>query len=379
VLAFVLALALAAEDLGGGAPPGSGPGYGYAALPAVGFGSDVGLVVGAANFLYRASDVEGRYDRLTLSAVYTTHGPRCVHLALEQPRFSTRSWGGLLDVGLADDNREPYWGEGGALGGSPVSPGSGAAPDPFRFHARRLFLSALMRPVAAADGALYGRARLAAIDVREPSALLAAERPLGSGGGSTLLLEGGLLVDRRDREVGTRSGVYANVSLFGAPAVGPLGPGSFLGVDVAASGYWPAARWATLAAHVLLDAKIGSVPFYERGSYEGIAYGGGLGGGGTLRGVARLRMSGDEKGLATVELRTVAWEGHPMAATRLQLGVAAGVDAGFARQRGYPMLHALCGFAGLRALWDDALLLRVEVGYAGQGGAALYIVTGEQF
>lgn len=37
------------------------------------------------------------------------------------------------------------------------------------------------------------------------------------------------------------------------------------------------------------------------------------------------------------------------------------------------------GFAGLRALWDRAVLLRLEVGYAGQGGPAFYIVTGEQF
>ena len=42
-------------------------------------------------------------------------------------------------------------------------------------------------------------------------------------------------------------------------------------------------------------------------------------------------------------------------------------------------LRRLGGFAGVRLLWDEAVLLRVELGYAAQGSAALYVSFGEEF
>jgi hypothetical protein len=383
VLALVFALALAAPAIAPG-PVETGPaesrafGLRFAALPNISYGSDVGVSLGAFGLFYRPSGAGARQERLAVGFNYTTRGPRTLSLKWDQPRLGDGDWGGLFDLRLADDRHEPYWGEGGALASSLQQVGPVAFP--YRFHDRRIFLSVTARPFEATRPALYGRARLLAIDVRDQGPLLAAQRPLGSRGGSSLLWEVGVLLDTRDREVGTRKGLFANASAFAAPAFGPLGPGSFAGFDLAASSYWPLAKCATLAARALLDVKLGlgSVPFYERDQYEGITYGDGLGGSGTLRGVARGRMAGDQKGLASVELRLNACEGRPFGSRLLRMGVAAGVDAGFAHQQGYRTLGAVGVFAGLRALWDDAVLVRAEVGYAGKG-PAFYLVTGEQF
>ena len=354
------------------------PGLRFAAIPDLSYSSDVGFSLGGGAFLYRPGGAGAPQERLSLGVSYTTRGPRTLNFQWNQPRLGGGAWGGLVDLRLADDRHEPYWGEGGALAGSAVQAGAHSPPLSYRFHDRRLFLSVTARPASAARPTPYGRVRLLGIDVRDQGPVLAVQQPLGFRGGSSLLWETGLFLDRRDREVGTRKGAYANASAFAAPAFGPLGPGSFGGFDLAASGYWPVLACATVAARALLDVKLGSVPFFERDQYEGIAYGGGLGGSGTLRGVARSRMAGDEKGLATVEFRLSACEGRPFGSRLLRMGVAVGMDAGFAHQRGHSTLGAVGGFAGLRALWDDAVLVRAEIGYAGQG-PAFYLVTGEQF
>jgi hypothetical protein len=151
------------------------------------------------------------------------------------------------------------------------------------------------------------------------------------------------------------------------------------GVNASAAFFLPLGRRATLAGRALYDRKLGDVPFYERALYEGLSYGVGMGGGETIRGVARSRLSGDEKGLASLEVRAPLTNLYAFGGRQLQLGVGTGLDAGFARQAGYGAVTAIGGFAGLRALFDRAVLIRLEVGYAAQGGMAVYLATGEQF
>lgn len=350
-----------------------------AAVPAVTYGSDVGLSLGSAAFLYRPADVAGRWERISIGAAWASRGPRFLQLKWEKPELGALGWGFLADLRLADDNREPYWGEGAALGGSTVSPGSGSPPDPYRYHDRRAQFSLTVRRTTARSPSPFFRARWLGLDVLDAGPLLGAARPPGHAGGGDLLAEAGLFVDTRDRDVGTRKGFLASASAFGAPRMGKASDGSFAGVNLYAAAFLPVSKRMTLAARVLYDAKLGEVPFYERQQYEGIAYGTGLGGADTLRGVARSRLSGDEKGLASAELRTAIAEVHPFGTSPLQLGLATGIDLGYARQRGHAPLAALSGFVGLRALWDRAVLLRFEVGYSGQGSPAVYVVTGEQF
>ncbi len=373
---FALILALAAADLPEGA---STDAFRFVAGPDANYGSDVGLTLGAGGSLYRATDVPGRLERINIGATWASRGPRSLRMRWEAPRIGSLGWGLQLDLRLADDNREPYWGEGAALGGAATAAGFGAPPDPYRYHDRRAFLSLTARPPVAATPSLYFRARWLRLEMVDAGPLLGATRPRGVDGGGELLAESGLFLDTRDRDIGTHRGLLASCSVFVAPPIPALSAGTMGGASASLAVYVPLGRRATLAGRALYDRKLGQVPFYERALYEGMSYGVGMGGAETIRGVARSRVSGDEKGLASLEVRAPLAELHALHGTPLQLGIATGLDAGFARQAGYAVVAAVGGFAGLRALWDRAVLVRLEVGYAGQGGTAVYFVTGEQF
>lgn len=375
---MVLALALAIVATG--LPEGARPyGYRLVALPSATYGSDMGWTLGAGASLYRATEIPGRLERFRLGVAWASRGPRSLWVKWEEPQLGSHGWGLVADVSLADDNQEAYWGEGARLGGAAAAAGFGAPPEPFRYHDRRGFLSLTARRARAAAPSPYVRARWLRVQMEGAGPLLAASRPLGVGGGGEALGEAGLFVDTRDRDVGTRRGVLASCSLFFAPPMGAVSAGNMGGANVTAAGFLPLGRRATLAGRAVYDRKVGAVPFYERAMYEGLSYGTGMGGAETLRGIARSRLSGDEKGLASLEVRADLMSARAFGQTPLQLGVAMGVDAGFARQRGYGAIAAAGGFAGLRALWDRAFLVRLEVAYAGQGGTAVYLATGEQF
>ncbi len=293
-------------------------------MPNVAYGSDIGLRVGVAGFVYRVAEVDPeRRDRLSLGLAYSTRGPRFIEARWYDYRLLGTRAQTAWDLRLADDDLAPYWGEGARLGGLTVAPGSG-------------------------------------------------------GGGDVALAEAGLLLDTRDQEAGTRRGLYVNVSLFGSPALGGPFAYSFTGGNVTFRQYLPLLPGARLAMRVMADMKRGRVPFFERTIYEGVEFGDGLGGGETVRGVARYRLAGEDKLLANLELRMDLRTWHPFERS-LDLGLGAGVDAGAAHQRNYSTVAALGGFAGVRLLWDEVILLRVELGYAAQGSAAVYISFGEEF
>jgi len=348
-------------------------------VPNVAYGSDVGLKVGVAAYLYRVAEVDpDRRDRLSLGLAYSTRGPRFIEARWYDYRLLGTRAHTAWDVRLADDDLAPYWGEGAGLGGLPVAPGSGTPPPEYRYHDRRAFASALVAAPIAGSLNAYGRLRWLRVDLVATGPLLAAQRPLGFGGGDVALAEAGFLVDTRDVETGTRRGLYVNAALFGAPALGGPFAYAFGGGNVTFRQYLPLRPDARLALRLMADLKRGSVPFFERTIYEGVEFGDGLGGGETIRGVARYRLAGEDKLLANLELRMDLLTYHPFERS-LEVGLATGIDAGAARQRGYSTVAALGGFAGVRLLWDEAILLRVELGYAAQGSAALYVSFGEEF
>lgn len=370
VLSILLAATLAAQP-----PPGP---WRFAGVPQIAYGSDVGLTLGLGAYMYRVAEVNPeRRDRLSLGLAYTTRGPRFIEgrwydFGVLGSR-ARMAW----DARFADDNLAPYWGEGAQLGGLPISPGSGTPPPEFRYHDQRAFLSGLVvAPVVGPLGA-FGRLRWLRIDMLAAGPLLAVERPPGVGGGDVALAEAGLVVDTRDQEVDTHRGLYVDASLFAAPALGGPFAFSFAGGNVTFRGYLPV-RPAVLAMRLMADVKRGNVPFFERTMYEGIEFGDGLGGSSTIRGVARYRLAGQDKLLANLELRVDLLTLHPFDRS-LEVGLASGVDAGAAHQPGYSAVAAVGGFAGVRLVWDRAVLVRVEVGYAAQGAAATYVAFGEEF
>jgi hypothetical protein len=199
--------------------------------------------------------------------------------------------------------------------------------------------------------------------------------------------EAGLLWDSRDREVGTRRGVFLAAAAFVAPQLGGVSDFAFHGYDASARAYVPLGLGATLALRALYDRKMAdapraaadAVPFFERMLYEGIAYNEGLGSAATIRGIARYRVSGPEKALGNVQLRVNLLTTHLVGKVQ-EWGLDGGIDAGWARQPGFGSVDAAGFAAGLRFLWDRAILLRVEMGRAWRGGdRTLYVAFGEQF
>jgi hypothetical protein len=370
-------------------PPPVTPTWHFAALPLVSYGSDVGLTLGGALFLYRPlAEHPSEHDTASLSLSYATRGPRSIDASSGFMRVFGTSLRTFLNVHVGDDDQMPYWGEGAQLGGLLIPSGYGSPPEPYRYHDRRLFLTGILRGAIAGPLGWHLRARWIDVDVAEPSALLASSRPPGFRGGRVALGEVGLLYDSRDREVNTRSGVFVSAAVFAAPQLAGVSDFAFHGYDGAIRVYVPLGLGITLAARALYDRKLAgipergdplpAVPFFERSLYEGISYNEGLGGAATIRGIARYRVAGDEKMLANVELRATLLTTH-LASKMQEWGVDVGVDAGRAQQPGYPPIDGAGAVVGLRLIWDRAVLLRVEMGRARGGDNTLYISFGEQF
>ncbi len=384
----LLALALAANEPKLQAP-GELYGWHFAAIPLVSYGSDVGLTLGGALFFYRPlADHPEEHHFLTLALSYATRGPRSADVGWGLQRLLGTSLRTYFNLRVADDDRMPYWGEGAALGGLPTPAGFGTPPQPYRYHDGRLFAAGVLRGAILGPLGWHVRARYLVVDVRQASPLLAASQPPGVRGGRVALGEAGLFYDSRDRDLGTRSGLFLSASAFAAPQLHGVSDFSFHGYDAAARGYLPLWAGATLAVRILYDHKFAgmpgerdsdhAIPFFERTLYEGIGYGEGLGGGATIRGIARYRLAGDEKILGNVQLRASLFETH-IAGKPQEWGIDLGVDAGRARQAGYPAIEGAGAAGGLRFLWDHAVLLRVEMGRARGGDGTLYVSFGDQF
>jgi hypothetical protein len=387
-----------AESPDGGAPSGSEPaveapvhieGWHLAVFPIGAYGSDIGLKLGAALFFYRPlRDYPEERDELSLSLSYATRGPRQLDLAGGARHLFRTSVQVGWNLHLGDDQQMPYWGEGAQLGGLLTPPGFGSPPEPYRYHDRRLFAALLLRGAIVGPLGLHLRARWLTVDVAEPSELLTTSAPPGVRGGRVALGEVGLLIDTRDRELGTRRGLFATVAAFAAPQLGGVSDFSFHGYDASVRFYVPLPFGATIALRGLYDRKIAgvptrsdpnpAVPFFERMLFEGIRFDEGLGGASTVRGIARFRLAGEEKMLANAELRVHVVTTNLFGKLQ-EWGLGVGIDAGRAWQPGYDAVHAESIAGGIRMVWDRAILARIEIGRTRGGENALYVSFGEMF
>ena len=350
-----------------------------AVLPLVSYGSNVGLQVGGALLFYRSPENGGgRRDWLAVGASYATEGPRSLEVKGERLTFFGRPLRAFYQAKYAVDDQAPYWGEGGRLLPGDA-PGAGSPPPAYRYRAVGPWVSVILRhPLASATGPWWagGRVRFKQLGVFSHGEALRAARPPGAGGGALTTFHAGAMRDTRDEEVSASRGTLVDAAVFGAPpglSVAPL-----WGVNVGARAYHRLHPRVVLAVRGIWEVKLGEVPFHERSQVEGLDYGEGLGGPDTIRGVARARLAGEEKLLANLELRAIAATYRP-GGRSLELGFSAGADAGRARQRGHPALSAASVFGGLRAIWDRALVVRLEVGHAGQGALSYYLAFDESF
>ena len=350
----------------------------WTAIPLVTYGSDIGVQVGAAAYLYQLDRQGQRGNWGALGFAWSTHGPRGLEMKGELLRLWHTSLRTLLQAKVWIDPEAPYWGEGAALGGIPVPPGSGNPPEPFRWRSSGPWLSLILRGDLLGPLGWWARYRFTDVSVQDPGAALRAASPPGHDGGPSSLAHIGLVYDVRDRPSSPRRGILADASLFASPPFSALAVEQLAGLDVGVRAYLPLWRDALLAVRGLYDLKLGDVPFFERSQYEGLTYGEGLGGNGTIRGLARDRLSGEEKILVSAEIRAwlfgTGWFGR-----RQEWGLSSGGDVGRARDRGYVPVLGAGGFGGVRLLLDEAVVIRFEVGFAGQGALAYYLAFDEAF
>jgi hypothetical protein len=350
-------------------------------LPLVSYGSNVGLQLGAALLFYRSPAAGGpRRHWLAVGASWATRGPRAVEVKGERFDIAGTTLRAFYQVKYGSDDQAPYWGEGARLAPGD-EPGAGTPPPAYRYQSVGPWISVVGRhrlPLGSLDGPWWagGRVRFKQVDVFFPGEALEAARPPGFEGGTVTTLYASVLRDTRDEEISPSRGTSADAGVFAAPP--GLSDHAMWGVNVGLRGYRSLARQVVLAARTVYELKLGDVPFHERTQLEGLDYGEGLGGPDTVRGVARARLSGEEKMLANLELRSILATVRPFGRP-FELGVSLGADAGRARQRGYSAVSAAGAYAGLRAIWDRALLVRLEVAHAGQGAPAFYLAVDESF
>jgi hypothetical protein len=346
-------------------------------IPLVSYGSDLGVQLGLAAYLYELDRTGERGDWGALGVSWTSHGPRSLELKgelLHIPRTRLRAF---IQVKTSLDTAAPYWGEGAGLAGLPIAPGAGSPPAAFGYRSAAPWASIILRGPLAGRLDWWARIRSTDVSVTEPGAALRLESPPGAGGGRSTLLHTGLVFDTRDRPSSPRRGWLADASLFGS-GPGPLSDQKLYGANVGARAYFEPFPGGVLAVRALYDLKLGDVPFFERALYEGITYGEGLGGAGTIRGLARDRLMGEEKALAGAELRAWLLDSHWLGRHQ-EWGASAGFDAGRARDRGHAPVLGAGGFLGLRALLEESVVIRFEVGFAGQGAVAYYVSFDEAF
>jgi hypothetical protein len=362
------------------APPRSPLQLRIAALPLVSYGSNVGVQVGAALVFYKAPPTGGaRRDWLAVGASWATRGPRSLELKGERFDLGATRLRAFYQAKISTDDLAPYWGEGAKLAPGD-SAGTGSPPEAYRYRAIGPWLSTAIRgEVSPAEPwSPFGRVRFRWLDVQSPGSALATARPPGSDGGSLTMFHLGLLRDTRDEELSSSRGTLLDGSLFAAPAITALSDHELWGLNVGARAYHTIAPRVVVALRAMYDLKLGDVPFHERTQVEGLDYGEGLGGPDTIRGIARARLSGEQKMLGNLEVRAILTTVRP-AGRPLELGVSGGADAGLARQRGHSPVTAAGVFGGLRAIWDRAVVVRLEAGFAGEGGVAYYLAFDESF
>ena len=114
--------------------PAVSPGWHSAGIPLVSYGSDVGLTLGAALFLYRGVGYRELQPDMqqtsTLSFSWASRGPH--RLDLRGTPHLTGAIEGRVNLHLSDDPQMPYWGEGAQLGGLGVPAGYGTPPPSMR-------------------------------------------------------------------------------------------------------------------------------------------------------------------------------------------------------------------------------------------------------
>lgn len=364
-------------------------GWELTGIPALNFNADEGFGYGLVLQAYNYGDAGVRPYRYTIqpTVLFTTRGKRELSLFFDAPHLLPEGWRWSAYLSQERQLATPYYGVGNNTAHS-ESAESGANPYYYRFGRRGIRATTdIQRSVSEHARILVGVGmRTATIDATpfdSGTTLLAQQAPGGVPDGQTSYARLGLVWDSRDREVGTRRGVWAELlAQKGAKVLG--GTSDFTRVTMTARGYVSPTDRLTLASRIILQNLTGDVPFYElfvvQGSYKDDE---GLGGAGTLRGLPKDRFAG--KGIAVLnsEVRYRAADFQLMRKPS-SLTLTGFVDAGRVWADALKLselgsgLHAGFG-AGVRLAYGANMVIALDVGHSKEAKAPIYIGLGYLF
>lgn len=202
-----------------------------------------------------------------------------------------------------------------------------------------------------------------------PGSRYATRFPVGEPGFASVFLVGASL-DGRDEEPDPTRGFFVEASARGAAFfVGSAW--DFAGANTTASVFAPLlpARRLVLASRVVVDGLVGDPPTYELAQTGGSAPTYALGGADLGRGVRQQRFYGRHKLVLQHELRSTL-ASFTVVQQDFRVGAAVFLDAGAAAGGAAPLddddavaWGLGCG-AGLRVVWNDAFVMRVDVAFS---------------
>jgi outer membrane protein assembly factor BamA len=190
----------------------------------------------------------------------------------------------------------------------------------------------------------------------------------------------GLVLDTRDREIGTRRGVWADVLV----QQGKIDDAAFTRATVTLRHYTPLTSKVTIADRIVMQNVNGNLPPTElsilQGSYRDDEA---LGGASSIRGLPKNRYVGRGIAFANTEVR---WDARAFALRRApsHLVLSGFLDAGRVWRGNIRLdellteLHVGYG-AGARLAIGPSFVVATDVGHSSQTPAAVYVGLGYLF
>jgi outer membrane protein assembly factor BamA len=391
---LVLAIAPALDAQVAAAPRGRS----ITGLPALNYDADEGIGYGALLQLYDyGSDGAQPYRYTVQPTVFlTTRGRRDFTVFVDAPHLLPNGW--RVGGAIASERQlaTPYYGVGNETVADDTAT-AGANPYYYRYGREVVRMSVdVQRELGLPElrllvGLGTRRVSVTPVPYGEGTTLLAQEvgsAPLPAF--TTRYARVGLVLDTRDRQIGTHRGVWADVLVQearvgeGGFAGGSFGTDGFVRATATLRRYTPLSQTVTLAQRFVVQDVFGDLPPTEmsvlQGSYKDDEA---LGGAASLRGIPRNRYTGRGIAFGNLEGRWDA-SSFPLYGTPSRLVLSAFVDAGrvwvddVRLQELFNDLHAGYG-AGARLAMGPSFVVAADVGHSSQSVAAVYLGLGYLF
>jgi len=285
-------------------------GWEFVGIPALNFSSDEGFGYGVLAQIYNyGSGIQPYRFTIQPTLFFTTKGRRDAVLFFDAPKLLPRDW--RLDVNVAREQQlaNPYYGVGNA---TVYDSTKERAPDPYYYRYGRVQLGLVSnlqhqlgsRSARVLFGVGFTHAKTDATPYDSGTTFLDAELAgAPAPEGNVNFVRAGLVWDTRDREIGPNRGRYADVIVQRVDkALGATT--SYSRVTATVRQYVSLTPRLVGAARALVQQAGGAVPLYDiatiLASYKS---GEGIGGGNSVRGLAKNRFVGKGIVMGNAELR----------------------------------------------------------------------------